>query len=196
MTKSNGSQIFNFGRLNIQTKLIGSMIPLVLMVVAVLIFMRSAATQLDQAVKLSEKARMAQEVDTYFQLAVGKGKDVAILRDEKHKAMTTDYLQKAQEAFQRLSAKATTSEEEPMVQKIGDSISSVGAKLTTLVSTANEKDTAQDLYTQYLKDITIEFDNASREYISFVNQKAKEAQDGVVAQMASGKQNGGWLVVA
>ena len=144
MNKKN--QIFNFGRLNIQTKLIGSMIPLVLMVVAVLIFMRSAARQLEQAVRYSDEARLVEEVNSNFQLAVSKGKNVAILKDDKNKERTLKYMAATQGSIQKLLDLCETAEEKEMVEKIGDGANSVAEKLKTLVAVAKDTDKAEDLY--------------------------------------------------
>jgi methyl-accepting chemotaxis protein len=196
MNKANHNQIFNFGRLNIQTKVIGSMIPLVLMVVAVLIFMRSAAQQLEAAVHYSEEARLAQEVNANFQLAVSKGKNVCILRDDKNKERALRYMGATQKSVEKLQALAESTEEKAMVQKLSDGVNSVDAKIKNLVASVTDKDKAEDLYGRYLKDITIDFDNACDAFSDFVSKKAEETQGGLVAQMASGKQNGGLLLLA
>src|SRR5258708_24821654 len=150
MTKSNGSQVFNFGRLNIQTKLIGSMIPLVLMVVAVLIFMRSAAQQLEQAVHYSNEARLVEEANANFQLAVSKGKNVAILRDEKNKERALKYMAATLEVIPKLGTVSETAEEKAMVQKIGNGATSLEGKIKSLVAEVTDSDEAEDLYEKYL----------------------------------------------
>jgi hypothetical protein len=194
MSKSHGSQVFSFGKLNIQTKLIGSMIPMVLMIVAVLIFMRQAAHQLEQAVHFGDEARIANAVNANFQLAVSKGKNVAILRDQKNKDSALKYIAAAQEHFAKLQSLAVSGEEKEMVKKMGDGITAVEGRLKALATEVTDKDEAEDLYEKYLKNITIAFDDACDAFSDYATKRAEETQSGVVAQMASGKQNS-WLLV-
>src|SRR5260221_3549533 len=120
MTKSNGSQVFSFGKLNIQTKLIGSMIPMVLMIVAVLVFMRQAAHQLEQAVHFSDEARLSEEINSNFQLAVSKGKNICILRDQKNKERALKIIAATHDSFQKLQNLGTSYLWNGNVTKMGD----------------------------------------------------------------------------
>ena len=191
---SKSSQIFNFGKLNIQTKLIGSMVPMVLMIVGVLIFMRQAAHQLEQAVHYNDEARLVEELNANFQLAVSKGKNVCILRDQKNKDRALKYMGDSKESLEKIQALASSTEEKDKVQKMAEGIATVDEKIKALVADVKDSDEAEDLYEKYLKDVTITFDEACDSFATLVSKKAEETQGGLVAQMASGKQNS-WLLV-
>ncbi len=181
----------NFNRMKLDTKLVGSSI---LVAVLMLVFfaqfltlLRSASKGLDQVVKASQAIRLAQDLDNNFQLAVSKGKDVAIVKDQHHKDVTMTYLKNAQDALGELQKAETDGDEQEFLKKLGEQLTSVGAKLTTLTQQPIDKIPALDLYTNYLKDITIEFDNSSKTYETLLNKKVQDSQEAVIAQIDRGQ---------
>lgn len=180
-----------FNRMKLDTKLVGSSILvatlMVFFFVQFLTLLHSAARGLEQVVKASTAVRLAQELDNNFQLAVSKGKDVAIVKDQKHKDVTMVYLKRAQEADQELRKTETDVDEQDYLKKLDEQLDSVGSKLTTLTQQDVTNAKSLDLYTAYLKDITIEFDNASQGYVALLNKKVEDSQAAVIDQIANGR---------
>src|SRR5581483_10276188 len=157
-----------FNRMKLDTKLVGSSILvaslMLIFFVQFLSLLHSASKGLEQVVKASTAVRLAQELDNNFQLAVSKGKDVAIIKDQHHKDITAQYLKRAQDALADLRKEETAADEQDSLKKLGDQLTNVGEKLNTLIQVPIDDSDSLDLYTSYLKDITIEFDNASQAY--------------------------------
>ncbi len=188
-----------FNRMKLDTKLVGSSI----LVAALMVFffiqflalLHSAGKGLEQVVKASTAVRLAQELDNNFQLAVSKGKDVAIVKDQHHKDVTMVYLKKAQDAYQDLQTVETDADEQDFLRKLGEQLDGVATKLTALVQQPIEKTASLELYTSYLKDITIDFDNASQGYVALLNKKVQDSQTAVIDQIANGRLIGVLLVL-
>ncbi len=181
------------------TKLVGSSILvavfMVLFFTQFLTLLQTASKGLEQVIRAGEAMRLAQDVNVNFQLAVSKGKNVAILKDEKNKERTILYMKQAMDTFGQLQKLETEADEQDYLKKLDDGISSVEPKLQALVQTAQEKDKAQDLYDTHLKDITIDFENASEAYIGFLGKKVQKTQDDLVAGIGWGKLTGIVLVL-
>ncbi len=190
---TNGGEL-NFGKLNLQTKLIGSMIPMVLMIGALLVFMAQAARQMEQQVHFSFEARLAGEINADFQLAVSKGKNVCILGDQENKDLALKYMAAAQETFQKLGTLVVSPEERQMAVKIGEGIALADARIKTLVAEATDKDSSEDLYEKYLKGITVAFDEACLSFSGFAASKADENSGGLASQITSGRLTG-WALI-
>src|SRR5579871_811491 len=188
-----------FNRMKLDTKLVGSSILVATLMVFFFIqflsLLHSAGKGLDRVVKASTAIRVAQELNNDFQLAVSKGKDVAIVKDQKHKDATTVYLKRAQEALEDLQKSNPDADEQDDLRKLGDQLESVGGKLTTLIQMDIEKPTSLELYTSYLKDITIQFDDTNQSYVDLLDKKVEESQAAVIAQIEQGKLIGTLLVV-
>src|SRR5579872_1364250 len=99
-----------------------------------------------EAVRDNQASRLANEVDTNFQLAVSKGKNFAILKDELNKKRAMDYFKRAQERYAELS----TFEEDPkgkdLLYKLGAALRSVEFSLGILTAQAMKTDSADKLY--------------------------------------------------
>ncbi len=78
-----------FNRMKLDTKLVGSSILvavfMVLFFTQFLTLLQTASKGLEQVIRAGEAMRLAQDVNVNFQLAVSKGKNVAILKDETNK---------------------------------------------------------------------------------------------------------------
>ena len=187
-----------FNRMKLDTKLVGSSILVaaltVLFFVQFLTLIRSNAKGLGEVVRAGEAMRLAQDVDTNFQLAVSKGKNVAILKDEKNKERTLLYLKQAFDSFGQLQKLETDSEEQDFLKKLGAGLASVAPKLQNITEKAADQDQAKDLYDAYLKDITIDFDNASDAYISFLDKKVERTQNDLASTISVGRLIGIILV--
>ena len=127
--------------------------------------------------RLDEAARLARAADTDFQLAVSKGKNFAILKDGADKERALAYFREAQGNFVQLSKVEQDPQGRQLLYRLGAGLKSAEFPLGILTSTAQKSDSAEKLYTRYLKDITIDFDNASRGYLGFLDGKiqAKES---------------------
>jgi PAS domain S-box-containing protein len=121
--------------------------------------------------RLDKAARLAQATDTDFQLAVSKGKNFAILKDETNKARTLAYFKEAQDNFTQLSQLEQDPQGRQLLYRLGAGLHSAEFPLGILTSTAKKSDSAEKLYSRYLKDITIDFDNAGRDYLGFLDRK-------------------------
>lgn len=188
-----------FNRMKLDTKLVGSSILVaVLMVLFFTQFMtliHSSVKGLSEVVRAGEAMRLAQDVDTNFQLAVSKGKNVAILKDEKNKERTLLYLKQAFDSFGDLQKLETDGDEQDFLKKLGSGLASVAPKLQAITQKAVDSDKPENLYDDYLKDITIDFDNASDAYITFLTKKVQQTQNDLASSISVGRLVGIILVV-
>ena len=120
---------------------------------------------------LDETARLARAADTDFQLAISKGKNFAILKDSLNKTRTLAYFKQAQDDFAQLSKREQDPEGRRLLFQLGAALQSSEFPLGILTSTAKKGDSPEKLYSRYLKDITTDFDNASRSYLVFLDGK-------------------------
>ena len=111
---------------------------------------------------------LASHTNADFQLAISKGKNFAILKDETNKGRSLDYFKKAKESFSQLSGLEQDPAGKELLYRLGAALKSVEFSLGILTSTAHKNDPPEKLYTKYLKDITIDFDNASQAYVYFL----------------------------
>src|SRR5579859_916244 len=188
-----------FNRMKLDTKLVGSSV-LVAALMALfftqfLTLLKSASKGLDQVVQAGEAMRLAQDVNVNFQMAVSKGKNVAILKDEKNKERTLLFLKQAFDSYGQLQKLETEADEQDFLKKLGSGLASVAPKLQTLVQQAQDKDKAEELYIAHLKDITIDFDNASDAYIAFLGKKVLLTQADLASSMSWGRITGIVLVL-
>ena len=177
-------------RMSLNAKLIGTIVPLVLMLVAVLVFLWSAGTKLEKAIHYGMEARLAEEINAKFQLAVSKGKNVCLLNDQKNKDRALLYMGQTQDAYQKLLALADSQAERDLIGSMGEGMNTVAARIQSLVAEAKPGDSPAVLYNRYLKDITIPFDDACGKFSDFADQQADQTQGGLAAQMASGRVEG------
>lgn len=188
-----------FNRMKLDTKLVGSSILVAALMILFfgqfLTLIQSSVRGLSEVTRAGEAVRLAQDVDTNFQLAVSKGKNVAILKDQKNRERTLLYLKQAFDSFGELQKLETETEEQDFLKKLGAGLASVAPKLQTLVQEAKETDKADELYASHLKDITIDFDNASDAYIAFLGKKVQRTQEDLGGSIALGRMVGIALVV-
>jgi methyl-accepting chemotaxis protein len=188
-----------FNRMKLDTKLVGSSILVAVLMILFfaqfLTLIRSSVKGLSEVVRAGEAMRLAQDIDTNFQLAVSKGKNVAILKDQKNRERTLLYLKQAFDAFGELQKLETETDEQDYLKKLGAGLASVAPKLQTLVQEAKDTDKAEELYAAHLKDITIDFDNASDAYITFLGKKVQQTQTDLGGSIAIGRMVGILLVV-
>ena len=187
-----------FNRMKLDTKLVGSSILvaafMVLFFTQFLTLLQSASKGLEQVSRAGEDMRLAQDVNINFQMAVSKGKNVAILKDAKNRERTLLFLKQAFDAFGELQKLETEADEQDYLKKLGAGLASVAPKLQTLVQTAQDKDKTEELYATHLKDITIDFDNASDGYITFLGKKVEKTQSDLNASINLGRMTGITLV--
>jgi myosin heavy subunit len=180
-----------FNRMKLDTKLVGSSILvaalMILFFVQFLALVQSSSKGLEQVIRSGEAMRLAQDVNINFQMAVSKGKNVAILKDEKNKERTLLFLKQAFDAFDQLQKLETETDEQDYLKKLASGLSMVAPKLQNLVQQAQDKDKAEELYATHLKDVTIDFDNASDAYIGFLGKKVQKTQADLVASIGLGK---------
>src|SRR5579863_3667296 len=122
----------------------------------------SAWKDMKEAVRDNQASRLATEVDTNFQLAVSKGKNFAIMKDELNKTRALDYFKKAQARYAELIVFEQDPKGKDLLYKLGAALRSVEFSLGILTAQAKKSDAPQKLYSRFLKDITIDFDNASQ----------------------------------
>lgn len=125
---------------------------------------------------LDEAARLARAADTDFQLAVSKGKNFAILKDEANKERVLSYFKQAQDDFDRLSQMEQDPQGRQLLYRLGVALRSSEFSLKILTATAKKSDAPEKLYSRYLKDITIDFDNASRDYLVFLDGEIEDEE--------------------
>ncbi len=119
---------------------------------------------------------LARQTDADFQLAISKGKNFAILKDKTNKTRTLDYFKRAQETFTELSKVEGDAKEKELLYRLGAGLHSVEFPLGILISTAKKSDSAEKLYSRYLKDITIDYDDASQAYVDYLEGEIHAAQ--------------------
>jgi methyl-accepting chemotaxis protein len=184
--------------MKLDTKLVGSSILvaalMILFFVQFLTLIRSSAKGLTEVVRAGEAMRLAQDVNVNFQMAVSKGKNVAILKDEKNKERTLLFLKQAFDAFGQLQKLETDADEQDYLKKLGNGLASVEPKLQGITQQAQDKDKADVLYTTYLKDITMDFDNASDAYITYLGKKVQATQNDLASSISIGRLIGIVLV--
>ncbi len=123
-----------------------------------------------------QKSQLAEETNAAFQLAISKGKNFAILKDDLNRSRALAYFKKAQDLFSQLTRMEQDPPGREMLYRLGAGIQSVQFQLGILTSTAQKSDSAEKLYNLYLKNITIDFDNASQAYIEYIDEKDAKAQ--------------------
>lgn len=125
---------------------------------------------------------LARQTDADFQLAISKGKNFAILKDEPNKERTLGYFQKAKASFELLSQVERDPEGKELLYRLGAGLHNVEFPLGILTSTAKKNDPAEKLYGRYLKDITIDFDNASQAYVDYLAEQIKSTEESIASQ--------------
>jgi uncharacterized phage infection (PIP) family protein YhgE len=185
-----GSFKIYLDRRSLSAKLIATITPLVLMLMAVLVFFWTVGAKLEKAIHYGMEARLAEEVNAKFQLAVSKGKNVCLLNDQKNKDRALFYMGETEKTYQQLLDLAGSQEERNLIGSMGEGINSVAARIQSLVAEAKPGDGPGTLYNRYLKDITIPFDDACGKFSDFADQQADQTQGGLAAQMASGRVEG------
>jgi ABC-type transporter Mla subunit MlaD len=188
-----------WNKMKLDTKLVGSSVVVIVLVTLMLGqflgLINTVYKGHEGVVRAQEAMRLALEVNVNFQLAVSKGKNIAILKDDKNKDRAKMFMQKAMEAFGKLQTAETETEEQDFLQKIHGGLETVKGRIEALSQTAQEKDRTKDLYTNYLKDITIDFDNGIEGYIGFLGKKVDSVQAGMLSDMAWSKWSGVFLLL-
>ncbi len=128
---------------------------------------------------------LARQTDADFQLSISKGKNFAILKDETNRALALEYFKKAQDTFVQLSKAEGDPVGKNLLFRIGAGLHNVEFSLGILISTAKKSDSAEKLYSKYLKDITIDFDNASQAYVDYLEEKIHSAQSDSISETQS-----------
>lgn len=131
----------------------------------------SVRERLEEDRRYTDAIVLARQADTFFQLAISKGKNFAILKDDKNKRLMLDYFQKAKDSFARLEAVEQDPASKDLLYKLGASLRAVEFPLGILASTAKPSDPPERLYRRYLKDITTAFDNSSQAYVDHLEEK-------------------------
>jgi X-X-X-Leu-X-X-Gly heptad repeat protein len=164
-----------FDNLRLNTKLIGSTVGVAVMAGllswASFSGLDAAQDQLKVLFGQSQKQRLAAEVNADFQLAVSKAKNFAILKDEKNRGLVTSHFTELQNEYKELLPLAGDPAEKKIFEAIGQGIATVEPHLLKLLLTAKPSDKAEDLYTEYLKGITEQFDMAISSYVTALDEK-------------------------
>ena len=185
-------------QMKLDTKLVGSSILvatlMVFFFIQFLTLIQSASRGLEQVVRSGEAMHLAMDVNVNFQMAISKGKNVAILKDEKNKERTLLYLKQAFDSLGNLQKLETEADEQDYLKKLEAGLTSVAPKLQNLVQGAQDKDKAEELYAAHLKDVTIDFDNASDAYIEYLGKKVTTTQTDLGASISTGRLIGIVLV--
>ncbi len=125
---------------------------------------------------------LARQTDADFQLAISKGKNFAILKDKTNKTRTLDYFKRAQDTFAELSKVEVDTKGKELLYRLGAGLHSVEFPLGILTSTAKKSDPAEKLYSRYLKDITIDYDDASQAYVDYLESEIHSAQSNLTRE--------------
>lgn len=136
----------------------------------------SARKRLETVHRYTDAIVLARQTDADFQLAISKGKNFAILKDEKNKRLMMDYFQKAKDSFSRLEAIEQDPTSQDLLYKLGASLRAVEFPLGILAATAKKTDRAETLYRRHLMDITIAFDNSSQAYVDQLGKRINDIQ--------------------
>src|SRR5579871_2618644 len=125
---------------------------------------------------------LARQTDADFQLSISKGKNFAILKDDTNRKRAMEYFKKARDHFGQLSRVEEDPQGKTLLYQLGAGLQSVEFPLGMLTSTAKKGDSAEKLYTHYLKDITIDFDDASQSYVDYLAQKIRTTEETIRSQ--------------